>query len=260
MMEMERREESKRMHIEKRVSLYIPGKKKAYQGVTRNMSDAGICAGFKKLPKDGEDVLLHVFWQEDKPPIEQAARLVWTSPAMPDGIARVGLRLKDEPMGRSAAEPIETEATPESPRIEVPTTSEKVPETAAPVESVRNIPSKPVIEQGAEVRLLVGGVAIETIAASIGDIQEDNTVHVVLEIVDPAFGGAVSPAQADGIPEEQDWTPHPFRDAWRSSQKFLGPAAALTVRIARVLFRAAAKITRPLLRRFQSKFLKKLST
>ena len=66
------------------------------------MSDAGICAGFKKLPKEGEDVVLHVFWQEDKPPIEQQASLVWTSPAMPDGIVRVGLQLKDEPAGQSA--------------------------------------------------------------------------------------------------------------------------------------------------------------
>jgi len=251
MMEVERREEPKRMHIEKRVALYVPGKKKAYPGVTRNMSDAGICAGFKKLPKDGEDVMLHVYWHDDKPPIEQPANLVWSSPTMPDGIIRVGLMLKDEPAGRTDDSPPDRDSPAP---VKAPSTAAVSTAAGPSIEAVKTTPPKPVIEQGAEVRLLVGGVAIETVAASIGDIQEDNSVQVVLEIVDPAFGvDANLHPMGEDAPEDQDWTPHPFRDTWHTVRKILGPATAVLLRSTRTALHLAAEFALPLIRKIRTR-------
>ena len=108
-------------------------------------------------------------------------------------------------------------------------------------------------------RLLVGGVAIDTIAASIGDIGEDNTVNVVLEITDPAFVGGGAVENADVPPEEQDWTPHPFRDAWRTAHKYVGPIIALLQKIGRSTFHHTVRVAAPILSRIKSRVFRRLS-
>jgi hypothetical protein len=206
MMDMERRGEPKRMNIEKRVALLVPGKDIAYPGYSQDMSDAGLCADFQKLPKEGEDVVLQVFWQEDRPPIEQEASVVWSERSSSDGLIRAGLKMKDAPSGRTSA-----------------VVSKKAERTKEkPAKAQKTGPaSLPLIELGADIRLLKGGVAIETVVASIGDINEDNTVQIVLEIRDPAFGyeGSFHEQSASSI-FEQDCMNHPIQDTWRALQKF----------------------------------------
>ena len=254
MIEMERRIELKRMQIEKPIALFVPGKKKAYRGTTRNMSDAGICAGFKKLPKQGDDVMLHVFWQEDRPPIEQPARLVWSDSTTGDGRTRVGLQLREEPQG-AASELTFPQQTVE-PMLEK---SASVAAVAAPP-AVQTVSACPVIERGGDVRLLIGGVAVEAVASVIGEIREDNTIELVLEITDPAFtGDAAAVAGDEPLPEEQDWTPHPFRDAWRATAKVLGPTARIVGRGSRIIASAVASAAATLLLKIKSRAPKKLS-
>jgi hypothetical protein len=205
MTEMERRSEPKRMNIEKRVALFVPGKDIAYSGFSADMSDAGMCADFQKLPKEGEDVVLQVFWQEDKPPIEQAASVVWRERSLADGSIRAGLKMKDAPSGRTSA---------------VSKKAERSKENAAAAEQAATA-ALPLIELGTDIRLLKGGMAIETVVTSIGDINEDNTIQIVLEIRDPAFGCAEqSDQQSASTIFEQDCMNHPIRDTWRTLKTF----------------------------------------
>ena len=254
MIEMERRVELKRMQIEKPIALFVPGRRKAYRGTTSNMSDAGICAGFKKLPKNGDDVMLHIFWKEDRPPIEQPARLVWSDSKALDGRTRVGLQLRDEPQG-TAPEPTPVHRKPER-TAEKPTASG----AAAQSHAAQIISTCPTIERGGEVRLLIGGVAVDAVASTIGEIRDDNTVEVVLEITDPAFSDQAATAVDGGAPpEDQDWTPHPFRDAWRATVKVLGPSTRIIVRYSRIAALTVASAAATLFQKIRNRMPKKLS-
>ncbi len=206
MMEMERRFEQKRMNIEKRVALFVPGKDIAYPGMSSDMSDAGLCADFQGLPKAGEDVILQVFWQDDMPPIEQPASLVWQMRSTADGAVRAGLKMKDMPSGQAP-----TAASKKKERSKGKSIKVQHAESG----------SLPLIELGSDIRLLKGGMAIDTKVASIGDICEDNTIQIVLEIQNSAFGciGSIDEPYSSRL-LEQDCMNHPIRDTWRSLKSF----------------------------------------
>ncbi len=225
MMEMERRIEAGRMDIQKSITLSIPGKKKLYSGITANMSDAGLCAEFSKLPKIGDDVMLHVYWEEDAPPIEQPAEVIWSSSSNTNGKYQVGLRVRDDDndkiKNRTKVE-VDVSCLKDYSNETASKTTEK---TSIALQTQSATQMRSAIELGAEVQLMVGGVLLDTKVASVGEINRDNTVQVVLEIVDSAFSNNTGCLKSGEIPpEEQDWTPHPFRDAWIATTTFLAPA------------------------------------
>ncbi len=198
----ERRLEEKRMAIEKSIEVIGSDGEPFCSGRTDNLSDAGIGAYFNGMPALDSEVLLRIFWDSGRTPVEQSARVIW-SEADDSGGARVGLKVASE--GAPATNETVSDAAPQAP---LPPAT--IGETFC-------------LELGRPVVMSTGGVAIETVVSDIGAIQSDHTVQVVLRITDDAF---IDPAETQGEEtpaEEQDWSPHPFRDAWRTVVRYAAP-------------------------------------
>lgn len=206
----ERRLESKRMEIEKAIELVGRDGSSLFAGTTENFSDEGIGARFEGVPEMDSEVLLRIFWDTEKAPIEQAARVVWSDEDN-SGHARVGLKVG--PCG-TVAEPASSSAS-----------------EAGSVTSETTAESPLYLELGRPVLMNSGGVAIETVVSEISDVSENNTVNVVLRITDSAFlDPETAMAGDEPLAEEQDWTPHPFRDAWAVIVHYAGPVWAFLAR------------------------------
>lgn len=95
-MDTERRLENKRMRVAKRMELSCLETGIRYLGATEDVSDSGIRALLNNSPKDGSNVMVKLFWDEEKNPVESFGRVAWSAP-MPvgDGI-EVGLMIGAE--------------------------------------------------------------------------------------------------------------------------------------------------------------------
>ena len=210
--QQERRLEPKRIAVNKKVDLVGADGAQLATGTANNMSDAGISVSFDNLPEMGPDVRLRVFWREGSAPIEQKAEVVWQNETYGEP-AVAGFRLID-----GTDEPSRQKIQPKKRRFF------NFKSDAGNDIKEETVPAFPSLALGAPVWLQKGGVAIRAEVSSIGDIQEDNSVDLVLKVTDPAFCCALSGADADPLsPELQDFTAHPIRDAWQLTEKYLRP-------------------------------------
>ena len=217
----ERRLEPKRIDMEKRVELFGTDGIVLGVGCTDNMSDAGIGARFDKLSELGSEVNIKLHWHPDEAPIEQLANVVWQSTDKDNGVS-VGFRLQEEPSSETR--------TPQRRRVNVKACRNAELKTPAESASSTQV-SLPLLTEGAEVWVEKEGVAIRAEVAGIGDILEENHVDVVLRVTDPAFQNSLSAAQDDPLsPELQDFSPHPFRNAWKAVVPYVRPVLALLAR------------------------------
>ncbi len=227
-MQSERRSETKRMDIAKAIQILSPDGTYAFSGTTDNMSDTGIGALVNNAPSPGSNVTLRVFWKEENAPIEHPGCIAWAVPAPNgSGVVRVGIKLREGNRSDNIAAAKTIEQPAASALIEQ--TSKGSDASAAPP-AKETVPPH-IIEEGSPLVLSAGGVAIETIVSTIGPIADDNTVEVLLKITDAAFGDTPSPRDDSALPpEEQDWSPHPFQDAWRHLRRYIGPLVTVTAR------------------------------
>jgi hypothetical protein len=207
----ERRVEPKRIVIEKKIELVSLDGAKIVSGRTGNMSDSGLSARFEALPEMGSDVRLRVFWDASQDPIEQDASIVWRSKPDDNSGACMGFQLKVgelEPSPRARKKP-------------------RLIDRGFNKASAAEAESSPIIiEKGSPVWLQKGGVAIEAEVEAIGDIDADNGVNVMLRITDPAFCDPGALAGRNRLSDElQDFTNHPFRDAFQLIKRYAGPTA-----------------------------------
>lgn len=230
-MQTERRSETKRMDIAKAIQILSPDGAYAYSGTTDNMSDTGIGALVDNAPSPGSDVTLRVFWKEENAPIEHPGCIAWVVPANKGSKeVRVGIKLREGASSGNIAAAKTVEQPAASSLVEQ---TARRPEEAHAASWKEALPPR-IIEVGSPLVLSSGGVAIETVVSTIGPITDDNTVEVLLKITDPAFGEGASPRVNDAIPpEEQDWSPHPFRDAWVYLRRYLGPLMIATARVSK---------------------------
>jgi hypothetical protein len=89
----ERRLENKRTRITKRMELSCLDTGRHFIGETADVSDSGIRACLNRSPQPGSSVLVKLFWDEQKKPVETFGRVAWTSPVPAGDGIEVGLML-----------------------------------------------------------------------------------------------------------------------------------------------------------------------
>jgi hypothetical protein len=208
-MSADSRRAAKRIDVNRPVELAELDEYGAVVGYTQNLSEGGVRARFDVTPETDTSVLVRLFLEDDKEPVEKRGRVVWSAPDIYGDGTEVGLRLIDE--GESDVAPNRTPMLPEQ-----------------------------VLCIGQTVRVSRAGVAYDAVIAEIGEPDPDGRIPVVLsaaaeEQLDAAAPDAAEQATADAI-DAEEWKPHPFRDAWNTVSRIAGPAARVCARVAIALF------------------------
>lgn len=199
-----RRSEENRIDVGRPLELLDAGGNEFATGFTRNLSSTGIRARFDTTTQPGANVLVRLTLEDGVDPVERKAHIVWTAPDLYGDGMEVGLRLlrKDE--------------------------EENTPATETPG------PTSPIVRltTGQTVELEAGGIGVEAVISMIGEIDDDGTIQVTLSI-DNDLQERVSDSDAEMF-DEEEWKPHPFKDAYHKISKYAGPvlrvaAAALMV-------------------------------
>jgi PilZ domain-containing protein len=199
-----RRSDENRIDVGRPLELLDAGGNEFAVGYTRNLSSTGIRARFDTTTQPGANVLVRLTLEDGVDPVERKALIVWTAPDLYGDGMEVGLRLlrKDE--------------------------EENTPATADPGLT----PPIVRLTTGQMVELEAGGIGVEAVISMIGEIDDDGTIQITLSI-DNDSGERVSSPDGEMF-DEEEWKPHPFKDAYQTISKYAGPvlrvaAAALMV-------------------------------
>ena len=98
----ERRLENRRMKITRKMELACLDTGRYFTGATEDVSDSGIRACMDHSPKPGSGVMVRLFWDEKKKPVETFGRVAWSSPLPAGSGIEVGLMLGADSNIRSA--------------------------------------------------------------------------------------------------------------------------------------------------------------
>ena len=113
---------------------------------------------------------------------------------------------------------------------------------------------------GQQIQIDTGEHRLEAVVTEVGAIDRHGSYEAVLKVVPdagppaevfspPTAGHDANPAEeaaaddfaADDPIDAEDWTPHPFRDAWEAIRRYGGPVALVSARIAVVAGRALVR-------------------
>jgi hypothetical protein len=213
-MSADSRRAAKRIDVNRPVELAELDEYGAVVGYTQNLSEGGVRARFDVTPKADANVLVRLFLEDDREPVERRGRVVWSAPDIYGDGTEVGLRLLDD--GEPDEDPGRLPVLPEQ-----------------------------VLCVGQSVRVSRSGVAYDAVIAEIGEPDRDGRIPVVLSAAaEEQLGGealdATEPTADDALDAEQ-WKPHPFRDAWRTVSRIAGPATRFVARLAIAFFAACGR-------------------
>lgn len=199
-----RRSDENRIDVGRPLELLDAGGNEFAAGYTRNLSSTGIRARFDTTTQPGANVLVRLTLEDGVDPVERKAQIVWTAPDLYGDGMEVGLRLlgKDE--------------------------EESTPATAAPG------PTPPVrLTMGQTVELETGGIGVEAVISMIGEIDDDGTIQITLSI-DNDSGERVS-SRDEEMFDEEEWKPHPFKDAYQAISKYARPVLRVVTAVLMVV-------------------------
>ena len=204
MLQSNRRTDENRIDVGRPLELLDAGGNEFAAGYTRNLSSTGIRARFDTTTQPGANVLVRLTLEDGVDPVERKALIVWTAPDLYGDGMEVGLRLlgKDE--------------------------EENTPATAAPGQT----PPIVRLAMGQTVELEAGGIGVEAVISMIGEIDDDGTIQITLAI-DNDSGERVSNCDVEMF-DEEEWKPHPFKDAYQAISKYARPV--LRVALAVLMF------------------------
>jgi hypothetical protein len=187
----------------------------AVVGYTRDLSEKGLRARFDITPQTSANVLVRLFLEEGKEPVEKRGKVIWAAPDIYGDGTEVGLRLvagsddDDEPEADAGRGPL-------------------VPGTFLSV--------------GQGVVVLRAGAELEAVVAEIGQIDEQGRISVMLSVgAEYPTDAAPEVAPDDTAIDADEWKPHPLRDALATARRFAVPAARFLMRVAGVLFAASSR-------------------
>jgi hypothetical protein len=159
----ERRIQTKRIEIARPLEIVDPTGDDVVEGYTRNLSETGIRARFEGCCSVGADLVVRITLEEDAPPVEKRAQVIWSRPDSYGEGMDVGLRLvtaEDEAEGYGA--------------IESPGTG-----------------TLPLLFVGGEVEIEYEGAALPAKVTRIGEMTDSGCVQVTLRMIDNPKGGGV---------------------------------------------------------------------
>jgi hypothetical protein len=189
----------------------------AVVGYTQNLSEDGVRARFDVTPAPAANVLVRLFLEDGADPIEKRGRVVWSAPDIYGDGTEVGLHLIEE----------EDVAAGQAPEGRIPV----LPEQALCV--------------GQPVQVSRAGVAYDAVIAEIGEPDGAGKISVVLSTaaeIETADQPAIEqPQEADDTLDVEQWKPHPFRDAWNTVRRLVGPPARVLARVAVALAAVGAR-------------------
>lgn len=213
----ERRMDRQRIDVSRPIELIHMEGDSGASGFTRNLSEGGVRAWIDEVPDLAANVLVRLSLVDGREPVEKPGRIVWCAPDIYGEGTDVGIHLIDD-------------TTPDQPD---PTGSDRPPIVPAPTLAI-----------GQLVRIETEGIAVEARVETIGELGDDGVIDVQLSLVEEAVPGLCAGDEDDARFDAEDWTPHPFRDAWRTARRFLLPVLAVLAVAARRGGRAARWIWR----------------
>jgi hypothetical protein len=194
----ERRNDRQRIDVNRPIELINMEGDSGANGFTRNLSTDGVRAWVDEPPELAANVLVRLSLVDGRAPVDKPGRIVWCAPDIYGEGTDVGIHLIEE---GAADEP-------------------------APVPDDRPaIVPAPLLAPGQVVQIDTAGIALEARVEAIGEIDDDGAINVRLALVDEevALPSAAPVPEADPAFDTEEWTPHPFRDAWRAARRVLGP-------------------------------------
>jgi len=200
----ERRNEQQRIDVNRPIELIGVAKDENATGYTRNLSADGVRALVDEAPDANANVLVRLSLVDGQAPVDKPGRIVWCAPDIYGEGTDVGIHLGEQDAeAESAEEPAEAPAAPNRDPI---------------------VPA-PLLNQGQTVEIETAGIAVEARVDSIGEIDDAGRIQVQLVLVEEQVPelAAIEAADPEPIFDTEEWTPHPFRDAWRTARRFLGP-------------------------------------
>ena len=216
MINPERRNEAKRIDVSRLVELVKPGEDDLdpASGFTKDLSDSGIRAKFDTSLEPGANVLIRLYWEDEAEPIEKHGKIVWTSPDLYADGTEVGMRILGD-METESLDPME------------PPQNMGNPPPAIPVESTGSVN----ISKGKSVKVDYDGISIETTVAAIGELNDNGEIKITLRMANDAIRQRAKDSTEQTPIDPEDWTPHPFKDAWNKIKPFAVPTFKFVYRI-----------------------------
>ena len=197
----ERRNDQQRIDVSRPIELISMEGDAGSTGYTKNLSADGVRAWFDETPDRCANVLVRLSLVDGREPVDKPGRIVWCAPDIFGEGTDVGIQLIDD----------------------LPTTAPEPP----PEERGDRPPILPAPElaRGQSVQIAAGGITVEARIEAIGEIDDDGRITVRLALTEEQLAPESEnpPADADPGFDAEEWTPHPFRDAWRATRRFLGP-------------------------------------
>ena len=191
-MQSERRTERNRIQSTRTLEL-VGDDRQVYTGQTGNLSDGGIGAHFDAVPNRGANVLVRLYWDEGVAPVEQRGQVVWSTTSLGCKGLDVGIRI-----------------------------CEGDEESTSPRATAQEILPPVVHSEGSELQLSIGGVVQGVTLCEVGAPGPDGRMHITARI-----SSSMAVAGDEEDMEEEDWTPHPFRDVWRTTRRTAGTLAGV---------------------------------
>ncbi len=205
MLQSERRSDENRIDVGRPLELLDARGNEFATGYTRNLSSTGIRARFDTTTQPGANVLVRLTLEDGVDPVERKASIVWTAPDLYGDGTEVGLRLLEK--GEEENTPATTAPRPPPPIVRLAT--------------------------GQTVELEAGGIEVEAVISMIGEIDDDGTIQITLSI-DNDSGERVSSPDGEMF-DEEEWKPHPFRDAYQTISKYARPVLRVALAVLTVV-------------------------
>jgi hypothetical protein len=197
-LQSERRSDENRIDVGRPLELLDAKGNEVATGYTRNLSNTGIRARFDTTTQPVANIIVRLTLEDGLDPVERKASIVWTAPDLYGDGMEVGLRL----LGKDEEE-------------NTPTTETRGP--APPI--VR-------LSLGQAVELETGGIGVEAVITVIGEIDDDGTIPITLTLNENSGECVLSP-DAEMF-DEEEWKPHPFKDAYQTISKYARPVLRVT--------------------------------